>query len=54
MLEQEADLLVQLVGLHAQRAGLREGCLELVPLFVDYPVLAVFAYCFEEQQFLVG
>lgn len=35
MLEQEADLLVQLVGLHAQRAGLREGGLELVPLFVD-------------------
>lgn len=28
LLEQEADLLVQLVGL-------REGCLELVPLFVD-------------------
>lgn len=54
LLEQEADLLVQLVGLHAHRAGLREGCLELVPLFVDYPVLAVFAYCFEEQQFLVG
>lgn len=52
LLEQEVDLLEQKVGLH-EKVDLHEEYLVLVPLFVGYPVLAVFAYCSEEQQFLV-
>lgn len=53
LLEQEVGLLEQEVDLLEQKVGLHEEYLVLVPLFVGYPVLAVFAYCSEEQQFLV-